>query len=48
MEHSGAIQTGNDILDAVITVLLSTTILVGGVCGCLLDNLIPGRVEFKF
>ncbi|XP_048507532.1 solute carrier family 23 member 2 [Athalia rosae] len=43
--HSDAIQTGNDIVDSVITVLLSTTILVGGAIGCLLDNLVPGTVE---
>ncbi|KAJ0177484.1 hypothetical protein K1T71_007493 [Dendrolimus kikuchii] len=43
--HSGAIQTGFESLDAVLQVLLSTSILVGGVIGCLLDNLIPGTDE---
>ncbi|XP_050345921.1 solute carrier family 23 member 2 [Nymphalis io] len=43
--HSGVIQTGFEALDAVLQVLLSTSILVGGLVGCLLDNLIPGTVE---
>ncbi|XP_063381279.1 solute carrier family 23 member 2 [Cydia fagiglandana] len=43
--HSGVIQTGVEALDAVLQVLLSTSILVGGVLGCLLDNLIPGTDE---
>ncbi|XP_003394195.2 solute carrier family 23 member 1 [Bombus affinis] len=45
INHSGVIETGNDIVDSVFTVLLSTTILVGGVIGCLLDNIIPGTPE---
>ncbi|XP_076653662.1 solute carrier family 23 member 1 [Halictus rubicundus] len=45
IKHSDVIQTGNDIADGVLTVLLSTTILVGGVIGCLLDNIIPGTPE---
>ena len=32
-------------VDSVFTVLLSTTILVGGSLGCLLDNIIPGIVD---
>lgn len=43
--HPDAIQTGSDIIDSVLTVLLSTSILVGGVLGCFLDNLIPGTPE---
>ncbi|CAH0723097.1 unnamed protein product, partial [Brenthis ino] len=43
--HGGVIHTGLDALDAVLQVLLSTSILVGGVVGCLLDNLIPGTDE---
>ncbi|XP_049869506.1 solute carrier family 23 member 2 isoform X2 [Pectinophora gossypiella] len=43
--HSGVIQTGVEALDAVLQVLLSTSILVGGIVGCLLDNLIPGTDE---
>ncbi|XP_077285299.1 solute carrier family 23 member 2 isoform X2 [Arctopsyche grandis] len=44
-ENPGVIQTGIEILDAVLGVLLSTSILLGGVIGCLLDNLIPGSAE---
>nr|XP_049462703.1 solute carrier family 23 member 2 [Anopheles coluzzii] len=44
-EHPGAIQTGNQTVDSTLSVLLGTTILVGGVLGCVLDNLIPGTPE---
>ncbi|XP_026729142.1 solute carrier family 23 member 2 isoform X1 [Trichoplusia ni] len=43
--HSGALRTGAAPLDAALQVLLSTSILVGGVIGCTLDNLIPGTDE---
>uniref|UniRef100_A0A182NFS8 Xanthine/uracil transporter n=1 Tax=Anopheles dirus TaxID=7168 RepID=A0A182NFS8_9DIPT len=43
--HPGTIQTGNETLDSTLSVLLGTTILVGGVLGCALDNLIPGTPE---
>ncbi|XP_059051571.1 solute carrier family 23 member 2 [Achroia grisella] len=43
--HSGVINTGVEAVDAVLQVLLSTSILVGGLVGCLLDNLIPGTDE---
>lgn len=43
IKHPGTIQTGNETADGVLTVLLSTTILVGGVTGCFLDNIIPGE-----
>ena len=33
---------GNRDADQVLTVLLSTGMLVGGVIGCVLDNLLPG------
>lgn len=42
IKNTGIIQTGSEIVDGVITVLLSTTILVGGIIGCFLDNTIPG------
>ncbi|XP_020292832.1 solute carrier family 23 member 1 isoform X2 [Pseudomyrmex gracilis] len=45
LKHPNAIQTGNALVDSVLTVLLSTTILVGGVLGCLLDNIIPGNAK---
>lgn len=41
-ENPGAINTGNDELDGTLSVLLGTTILVGGCIGCFLDNVIPG------
>lgn len=41
--HPGVIKTGNETIDATLSVLFGTTILVGGVLGCLLDNLIPGK-----
>lgn len=44
IKHPNVIQTGNEVVDSVITVLLSTTILVGGVLGCFLDNIVPGIV----
>uniref|UniRef100_A0A182KF56 Xanthine/uracil transporter n=1 Tax=Anopheles christyi TaxID=43041 RepID=A0A182KF56_9DIPT len=44
-EHPGAIRTGNETVDSTLSVLLGTTILVGGVLGCVLDNLIPGTPE---
>ncbi|KAL4103846.1 hypothetical protein QTP88_019181 [Uroleucon formosanum] len=43
--HPNAIQTGNEILDSVLTVICSTSILVGGLIGCFLDNTIPGTSE---
>lgn len=42
--NPNVIQTGSSVLDNVLTVLLSTSILVGGLLGCLLDNLIPGKL----
>ncbi|CAD6236875.1 GSCOCG00008275001-RA-CDS [Cotesia congregata] len=45
IQNSDVIKTGNEIADGVITVLLSTTILVGGFVGCFLDNIIPGTSE---
>lgn len=45
-QHPGVINTGLAELDSTLSVLLSTTILVGGCLGCLLDNLIPGKCMF--
>lgn len=44
-KHPGAIQTGNETLDSTLSVLLGTSILVGGVLGCVLDHIIPGTDE---
>ncbi|XP_050425735.1 solute carrier family 23 member 1-like isoform X3 [Adelges cooleyi] len=43
--HPNAIQTGNEVLDSVFTVICSTSILVGGLLGFFLDNTIPGTPE---
>lgn len=40
--NPGRIQTGWPELDGTLSVLLGTTILVGGVLGCFLDNVVPG------
>lgn len=45
IKNPDTIQTGNAVVDSVFTVLLSTTILVGGALGCLLDNIIPGNAR---
>lgn len=45
IKYPDTIQTGNSVVDSVFTVLLSTTILVGGALGCFLDNIIPGIVD---
>ncbi|XP_017461274.1 PREDICTED: solute carrier family 23 member 2 [Rhagoletis zephyria] len=44
-EHPGSINTGNETIDSTLSVLLGTTILVGGLLGCFLDNIIPGTDE---
>lgn len=44
-DHPTFIQTGNETVDSTLSVLLGTSILVGGVLGCILDNLIPGTPE---
>lgn len=41
----GAIQTGSVILDQLLSVLLQTSMFVGGFLGFLLDNTIPGTPE---
>lgn len=43
--HPGAINTGIAQIDGTLSVLLGTTILVGGILGCALDNLIPGTKD---
>ncbi|XP_050531173.1 solute carrier family 23 member 2 isoform X2 [Daktulosphaira vitifoliae] len=43
--NPNVIQTGNEILDSVFTVICSTSILVGGLLGFFLDNTIPGTPE---
>ncbi|XP_045128362.1 solute carrier family 23 member 1-like [Portunus trituberculatus] len=43
--NSGILQTGSETFDQVLTVLLQTSMLVGGILGCFLDNTIPGTPE---
>uniref|UniRef100_A0A8D8RSW4 Solute carrier family 23 member 2 n=1 Tax=Cacopsylla melanoneura TaxID=428564 RepID=A0A8D8RSW4_9HEMI len=45
VHNADVIKTGYEVLDSILTVLLSTSILVGGMLGCVLDNLIPGTPE---
>ncbi|KAM4678014.1 solute carrier family 23 member 2-like [Discoglossus pictus] len=44
-ENPGIIKTGIKEADQTITVLLTTSMFVGGFFGCLLDNTIPGTNE---
>lgn len=41
-KNPGSIRTGNDTVDSTLSVLLGTSILVGGILGCVLDHVIPG------
>lgn len=45
ISNPGCIQTGNEELDQVLTVLLSTAMFVGGFLGFVLDNTVPGTDE---
>ncbi|XP_067657831.1 solute carrier family 23 member 2-like [Haliotis asinina] len=40
-----AIDTGNDELTHILNVLLGSSMLVGGMAGCILDNTAPGTTE---
>ena len=42
-KHQGAIDTGSQIADQIIAVLLSTSMFTAGVLGFVLDNTIPGN-----
>ncbi|XP_068250490.1 LOW QUALITY PROTEIN: solute carrier family 23 member 2-like [Palaemon carinicauda] len=44
-KNPNAIQTGSTILDQSLTVLMKTTMFVGGFLGCILDNTVPGTAE---
>ena len=45
-KHPDAITTGSIIADQILTVLLSTSMFVGGLVGAILDNTVPGTVTF--
>ena len=40
-----AIKTGSPELDQILTVLLSTSMLIGGALALTLDNTIPGKIN---
>ena len=42
-ENKSVIQTGSEVLDQILFVLLSTSMFVAGFLGCLLDNTMPGE-----
>ena len=44
-ENSETINTGNDVVDQIITVMLSTSMFIAGTLGFILDNTIPGTLE---
>lgn len=44
-KNPGVIATNSEILDSTLSVLLGTSILVGGALGCFLDHIIPGTPE---
>ncbi|XP_078326657.1 solute carrier family 23 member 1-like [Crassostrea virginica] len=43
--HPGYIDTGSDIADQLLSVLLGTSMFIGGMTGFILDNTIPGTLE---
>lgn len=45
LDHPEQIRTGSSSLNQIIYILLSTSMLVGGVIACFLDNTIPGSDE---
>lgn len=42
VQQNDAINTGSEVIDQILTVLLGTSMFVGGIVGFLLDNTIPG------
>jgi nucleobase transporter 1/2 len=46
--HADAINTGSEFLDQLFTVLLSTSMFVGGMLGFVLDNTVPGKNNYCF
>ena len=42
--HPGAVNTGSEIADQILTVLLSTSMFIAGVLGFVLDNTVPGTI----
>ena len=44
-ENGDAINTGSDVIDQIITVMLTTSMFIAGLSGFILDNTIPGSAE---
>ncbi|OWF56540.1 solute carrier family 23 member 1-like [Mizuhopecten yessoensis] len=44
-DHPNSIDTGNEVVDQILSVLLGTNMFVGGVVGLVLDNTVPGTDE---
>jgi nucleobase transporter 1/2 len=42
--NPGAINSGSQIFDQIVTVLMSTSMFTAGVLGLFLDNTIPGKI----
>ena len=42
-QNPGVIQTGNDTVDQIISVLVSTEMFLAGALGFFLDNTVPGK-----
>jgi hypothetical protein len=42
--NPGAINSGSQILDQIVTILMSTSMFTAGVLGFFLDNTIPGKI----
>ncbi len=42
--NPGAINSGSQIFDQIVTVLMSTSMFTAGVLGFFLDNTIPGKI----
>ena len=45
-KNGGAINTGSPEFDQILTVLLSTSMLIGGALALILDNTIPGTINY--
>ena len=43
--NEGAINTGSDVVDQILKVMLTTSMFIAGLSGFILDNTIPGTAE---
>jgi len=42
--YSKRIDAGSERMDQILSILFSTPMFIGGMLGCLLDNLLPGVI----